>query len=148
MRAGDTALAEFVKITEKFFNADAFHDNGGLETLLNFAGVVRDDDMRLHEAVVDHINLGSVFFEESADLLGTDTDFLECLGLRSLGLVGWEHVLWAVNVLAEVEVVDLLSVATITVTADDQVVHLLAWWHDVESLEHTEELLGRDMLRV
>jgi len=140
--AGNAALAKLVKVLEEVSDSHTLHDDGSLESILNVRRIVRDVNVGLHEAVVDHINLSSVFFEESADLLGTDTDFLECLGLGSLGLVGWEHVLWAINVLAEVEVVNLLSVATVTVTTDDQVVHLLARWHDVESLEHTEELLG------
>lgn len=140
--AGNAALAKLVKVLEEVSDSHTLHDDGSLESILNVRRIVRDVNVGLHEAVVDHINLSSVFSEESADLLGTDTDFLECLGLGSLGLVGWEHVLWAINVLAEVEVVNLLSVATVTVTTDDQVVHLLARWHDVESLEHTEELLG------
>ena len=146
MRAGDTALAEFVKITEKFFNADAFHDNGGLETLLNFAGVVRDDDMRLHEAVVDHINVPSLLLEEGGDLLWAHTDLLKLLRLRALGLVGGEHVLRTVHILAEVEVVDLLGVTAVAVAAGNEIKHFLAGRHNIERLHDAEELLCSDVL--
>ena len=146
--AGDASLTQLVEILEKVPNADALHYNSGLESVLDVGRIVRDVDVGLHEAVVDNINLGSVIPEEGADLLGANTNLLESLWLGSLGLVGGEHVLRAINVLAEVKVVDLLCVATVAVTADNQVVHLLAWWHNVESLEDTKELLGCDVLRV
>ncbi len=146
--ASDAALAKLVKVLEEVTDSDALHDDGSFQSILNVIRVVGDVNVRLHEAVVDHIDLRSVVTEEGADLLGTDTNLLEVLWLGSLSHVGGEHVLGTVHILAEVEVVNLLGVATIAVTANNQVVHLFAGGHDVQSLEDAKELLGRDMLRV
>ena len=104
--------------------------------------------MSLGESVVDNIDVGSVLTEEGALLLGADTDQGDLLGLGSLGNVLREHILGSVDIPTEVEVVDLLGVSAIAVTASDQIEQLLTGWHDVEVLHHTEELLGSDVLRL
>jgi hypothetical protein len=45
-----------------------------------------------------------------------------------------------------VEVVDFLSVATITVTASNQIEQLITGRHNVEVFHDAEELLGSDVL--
>lgn len=48
-----------------------------------------------------------------------------------LGDVSGEHLLWAVDVLAEVVVVDVFVVALVAVLADHQVEQFVTRWHDV-----------------
>ena len=102
--------------------------------------------MGLSETVVDHIDCFSRIPEECADLLGSHTDLLVVGAARLLGLIGREHVLRSVHVLAEVEIVDLLRVAAVAVTANDEVEHGVAWWHDVQVFHDAEELLRSDVL--
>ena len=102
--------------------------------------------MSLGETVVDHINGFGSLTEEGADLLGANTSFEWLFGSSLLCLVSGEHVFWSINILAEVEVVDFLGVATVAVTASDQVKHGVAGRHDIQVLHDTEELLGSDVL--
>lgn len=146
MRAGHTALAKLVEITEKFLNTDTFHHNGGLKSILNIARVIRDDHMVLHEAVIDDIEVLSRLLEEGRYLLRAHSNLFELFGLRALGLVSWEHVLRTVHIFAEVEIVDLLGVTTVAVAAGDEIKHFLARRHNVKSFHDTEELLGSDVL--
>ena len=148
MRARYTTFAQLVEITEELFDSDALHDNDGLETVLNVRGVVRDVNVVLHEAVVDHVQALSGLLEEGRNLLGAHTDLFELLGLGALRLVLREHVFGTVNILAEVEIVDLLSVAAVAVATSDEVEQLLTWRHDVESLHDAKELLSSDVLRL
>ena len=48
---GHTTFTKFIKISEKFFDTDSFHDNGGLKTLLNIAGIIGSFDSLSLEAV-------------------------------------------------------------------------------------------------
>jgi len=102
--------------------------------------------VRLTEPVVDNIDVMCGFSEVGADLLGADANSAVGLSLGSLGHVLGEHILGPVNILAEVEVVDFLGVATVAVTASNQIEHLVAGRHDVEVFHDTEELLGSDVL--
>lgn len=104
--------------------------------------------MRLHETVIDHINCCGVIPEECANLLRANANLLIVGVGWFLGLVLREHVLWSVDILGEVVVVDFLGVATITVTASNEVKHLIAGRHDIQVLHHTQELLGSDVLRL
>ena len=56
-----------------------------------------------------------------------------------------EHILRAINILDEFEVVHLIVVATVAVFPDDKIVDLRVWWHQIESLEHSQELTLRDV---
>ena len=56
-----------------------------------------------------------------------------------------EHVLRAINILDEFEVVHLVVVATVAVFPDDKIVDLRVGWHQIESLEHSQELTLRDV---
>ena len=56
-----------------------------------------------------------------------------------------EHVLRAINILDEFEVVHLIVVATVAVFPDDKIVDLRVGWHQIESLEHSQELTLRDV---
>ena len=102
--------------------------------------------MRLHESVLSHVNSLSGLPEEGADLLGADTKLDSLVSLGALGHVHGEHVFRSINVLAEVVVVDLLGVSAVTVTANDQVKHIVAGRHDVKVFHHAQELLGSDVL--
>ena len=102
--------------------------------------------MRLSEPVVDNVDDFCVFSEKGADLLGADANFAVGLSLGSLSHVLGEHVLGPVNILAEVEVVDFLGVATVTVTASNQIEQLVTGRHYVEVFHDSEELLGSDVL--
>lgn len=104
--------------------------------------------MSLHETVVDHIDLVGLFAVEGADLLGSNTSLLVVRAGWLLGDIGGEHLFWPVYVFAEVEVVNFFSVATIAVTASDQVEHLVARGHDVQVLHHAQELLRGNVLRL
>ena len=57
----------------------------------------------------------------------------------------WEHVFRAINVFDEFEVVHLIIVATVTVFPDDKIVDLRVGWHQIESLEHSQELTLRNV---
>lgn len=102
--------------------------------------------MWLHKSVLCHINSLSRLLEEGADLFGADAELDSLVGLGTLGHVDGKHVFRSVNILAEVVVVDLLGVSAVTVTANDQVKHLVAGRHDVEVFHHAQELLGSDVL--
>ena len=102
--------------------------------------------MRLHETVVDNIDLIGSFTEEGALLLGANSSHERLSLLRALGVVSGEHVLGSVNILAEVVVVDLLGVATVAVTTGDQIEMVVARRHDVQVLHDSEELLSSDVL--
>ena len=104
--------------------------------------------MSLSETVVDHIDCISLLTEESADLLGANTNHKRFLIGCPLGLISWEHVLWPINILAEVEIVYFLSVATVTVTANDQVEHGVTGRHNIEVFHDAKELLSRYVLRL
>ena len=147
MHACDAALPQFVKIAEELLNTDSLHDNGGLESVLDICGVVRNVDMRLCETVVDHIDGVSCLPEERADLLGAHANLLVVGAGWAFGLVGREHVFRSIHVLAEVEIVDFLSVATVAVTANNQIEHSVAWRHDIQVFHYAEELLSCNVLR-
>ena len=147
MHACDAALPQFVKIAEELLNTDPLHHDGSLESILNILGVVRNVNMCLCETVIDHIYCFSGVPEERADLLGAHTDLLVVRAGWLFGLVLGEHVFRSIHVLAEVEIVDFLSVATVAVTANNQIEHSVAWRHDIQVFHYAEELLSCNVLR-
>ena len=104
--------------------------------------------MCLCETVIYHIDSFSGLTEERADLLGAHTNLLVVRASWAFGLVLGEHVFRSVHVLAEVEIVDFLSVAAVAVTANDQVEHGVAWRHDIQVFHYSQELLGSNVLRL
>jgi hypothetical protein len=67
------------------------------------------------------------------------------LSLRLFVHILREHILRAINILDEFEVVHLIVVATVAVFPDDKIVDLRVGWHQIESLEHSQELTLRNM---
>jgi hypothetical protein len=59
--------------------------------------------------------------------------------------VPWEDVLWTVEVIYELEIVDFSSGAAITVLPYDQVEYFLIGWHQSQLLKNSKELLRSDM---
>lgn len=100
----------------------------------------------MHETVCDNVHFFSGLLEESADLLGSDSEGVDGLRLGFLGNVAREHVLRTVNISAELVVVHFVGSATIAVLASDQIEDFLGRRHQSKVLEHTQELLGSDVL--
>ena len=146
--ARNAALPQLIKVSEEFLNTDTFHYDGGFKTIFDISGVIRDVDMCLSETVIDHINRVCGVSEECANLLWSHADLLVVGACWAFGLVGREHVLGSIDILAEMEVVDLLSVAAVAVTARDQVEQLGARRHDIQVFHDAQELLRRDVLRL
>ena len=119
MGACHATFSEPVKIAEEFLNTDALHNNSSLESVLNVGRIVGNINVSLSEAVVDNVKAICTFAEESAHLLGAHSNLHNLVSLRALSLVRREHVFWPVHIFAEIEIIDFLSVAAITVTADD-----------------------------
>lgn len=140
-----TTLSQPVKVAEEFLDSDALHDYSSLEPVFNVGWIITNINVSLSEAVVDNVEALGALAEERADLLGTHSNLHNLVRLRALSLILREHVLWPVHIFAEIEVVDLLGVATIAVTADNEVKHLLTGWHEVQALHYSEELLSRDV---
>lgn len=97
---------------------------------------------------MEHVDVLGWLLEERADLGWRDSEEVNWGGLGALGHVLWEHVLWAVHVLAELEVVDFLVVAAVVILSNHEVEHFITWWHQVEGLHDAEELLLGDVLRL
>ena len=77
--------------------------------------------------------------EEEGLVLGgrsMDTD----LG-RHFYAESWKHVFWAVNVLAELEVVDFFLVTFVEVLPRDQMEHLLISRHNPQFFQHPSKLV-------
>jgi len=145
--SSDTALSELVEVSEKLFNSDSLHDDGGADAVLNVGWVVGDINTLVHETVGNDIHILGRLPEESALLSGSDSEGVHGLRLGSLGSVAGEHVLWTIDILAEQEVVNLVGVASVAVLADHEVKHFLRGRHQSEVFEHTQELLGGDVKR-
>ena len=99
----------------------------------------------LLESVVDDIDFLCWLFEMRANLNGSNTKADGFLSLWLFVHILWEHILRAINVFDEFEVVHLIVVATIAVFPDDKIVDLRVGWHQIESLEHSQELTLRDV---
>lgn len=65
---------------------------------------------------------------------------------RVLGHIGWVNIIRLVNVVAEFPVVDFLSVSKVTVLASDQTEVSGAWWHQLQFVQNTQELVAAYML--
>ena len=119
MGACHTTLSQLVKVAEEFLDTDALHDNSSFEPVFNVGRIVGNINVSLSEAVVDNVKAFSTLAEERADLLGTHSNLHDLVSLRALSLISREHVFWPIHIFAEIEIVDFLGVAAITVTADD-----------------------------
>jgi hypothetical protein len=155
--SSDTSLAELVEISEEFLNTDAFHNNDGTDSVLNISGVAGDINLGLSETVVKNINIGSGLVEEGV-LLGAMVTMVVVrdgpvglgveVGTGSLGIVFREDVFSTVNVLAEVVVVDLLSVSKIAVFTCEESELGSGRGHEAEGLQNTHELVSGNVLRL
>ena len=130
------AFAQLVEIVEKFFDSHAFHHYCGADPLLNVAGVAGDVNARLQVAVSNHVNFGCGSAVEAAQLLGRDTLGVDRGRHWVLRDISREDVLRAIEVLAELEVVDFSLGAKVAVTADDQVKHSCARGHQAKAFEN------------
>ena len=99
----------------------------------------------LSESVVDDIDFLSWLFEMWANLNGSNAKADGFLSLRLFVHILREHILRAINILDEFEVVHLIVIATVAVFPDDKIVDLRVGWHQIESLEHSQELTLRDV---
>lgn len=145
MGTSDTAFAQLVEVAEELFNADAFHHHGRLQAFLDVSRVAQNVHFWVQKSVIDHVHRLCVLFKEGTDLFGSHANLFEPSCLRFLRLIGWEHILGTIHILAEQEVVDFLCVAAVTVIANDEVKHFVAGRHNVEGLQDSEELLRRDV---
>jgi len=136
----NASLSKLVEINEEFLNADAFHHDSCTDTVLGICWVTHDVDPGLGEAVMEHINGCCVFREEWADLLISGAKDRGTLLNGTLGDVGWEDVLWPVDIFAEVVVVDLLGGTLVAVLSNHQVEDLVGRRHDAQGLHHAQEL--------
>ena len=144
--AGNTTFAEFVKVVEELLDSDSLHDNDSSNTVFSICWVGGDVDSWLTETVVENINFFGWLFEEHALLGVRDAENGALLRQGVLSDVGGEHVLGTIDILAEVVIVNVLIVALVAVLADHQVEKFVTGRHDVESLHHTQELGGTDMV--
>jgi len=97
------------------------------------------------ETIADNIDFICSPREVSALLCWSNSEALYLLCFCSLCLVSWEHILRAVNICNEFEVIDLVVVAAITVVPDDQLEGLFVVWHQVEHFHHAQELCLGDV---
>ncbi len=81
-------------------------------------------------------------------MLLADSNLFDVARLASFGDILWEHVLWAIDITAEVEIVNLFGVAAIAVTANNQIENGIGRGHDVQIFHHSQELLSGDVLRL
>lgn len=139
------ALPQLIEVDEELLNTDPLHYYEGAQTVFNVVRVAGDLDSGLLVAVVDDIDVGSGALEEGRQLVVVDALRELGRGGRVLGHVAGEDVLRSIEVLAELKVVDLSSSAAVTVLSDDQVKHLLVGRHQAQTLEHSEELVRRDV---
>ncbi len=77
-----------------------------------------------------------------------DTNLFDVADFASFGNVCREHVLRAINIAAEIEIVDLFLVAAIAVTANNQIENGVRRRHDVQIFHYSQELLSCDVLRL
>ena len=146
LRSSDATFAQFVKVMEELLNSNPLHHNESPDSVFNISWVAGNIDARLTEAIVKHIDVCSWLFEEHALLVMSDTQNGSLLSNWVFGNVGREHVFWTVDVFAEEVVVNVLVVAFVTILADHQFEHIIAWWHDSERLHNTQELGRADMV--
>ena len=59
----------------------------------------------------------------------------------NLWYIAWEDVFWAIEIVAELEVVNFGGSAQIAVLADDEIENVLGWGHQSEAFKYAEELL-------
>ena len=57
----------------------------------------------------------------------------------------WEHVLWLVNISAELEIVDFSNITFVKILSKEELVKVLCWWDNFKLLEDTSELLGSNV---
>lgn len=59
-----------------------------------------------------------------------------------------EHVLWSINVSAELEIVDLSNVALVEVFSQENLEQVLRWWNKSKLFQNSSELFSSDMATV
>lgn len=100
----------------------------------------------LKESVLEHVNVTSGSSEEvAAGLVCSSCSRGDAL---HASILGGEHILWAVNIGAESEIVHFSLVALIEVLSNDEIIDLLLRGVEGEVLEHSLELLCGDMARL
>jgi hypothetical protein len=124
LSGSDSALSQFIKITEEFLNTNSLHYNECLKTLLYVRRVVCNVDGWLQIAVLKHIDVLSGTSEEVASSkIGCIWSFR--FKRLSLSLKLWEHVLWSVYIGTEREIVDLTGISLIKILSDNEIENLL-----------------------
>ena len=146
LRSGDSSLSELVEVAEELLNTNSVLNNLGTKSVLNIAWIVEDLDSWLTESIIDDIEVVGLSLEEGAHLSGSYSEHVNGWCLWLLSLVSWEHILWSVDILAEFEIVNFLVVAAVAVLSNDEVEDFVTLWHQVELLEHAEELLLSNVL--
>ena len=145
MSTSDSAFSQFIKVLEELLNSDSFHDYSGPDPILNVFWIVRDIHALLLESIVDNINFICWLFEVAAYLRWSYSEANCLLFLTPFCHVCREHVFWTINILDKFEVIDLIVVSAVTILSNDQIEDIRVWWHQVECLEHTQELSLGDM---
>lgn len=131
---------------EEFFNSDAPHHNDGADAVFDLAGVAGDVDLGLEETVVDDIKRACIVFEERALLSPVHSMIINPVGLRILCQVRRVDILGSIDVIAELPVINLLSVSKIAVFARDKAEIYWRRGHQTKGLQHSDELMARDVL--
>ena len=145
LSTSNSAFSQFIEVMEELLNSDSFHDNGSPDSVLNVFWIIGNINALLLESIVDHIKLICGLFEVCAHLCWCDSETDCFLCFTSLCHVGREHVFWTIHVLDEKEVIDLIVVSAVTILSNDQIEDLRIRRHQVECLQHTQELSLGDM---
>jgi hypothetical protein len=129
---------------EEFFNTDAFHYDASTNTVLNIIRIIAELNTLRLPSVSNNVEFSSVFLEEGALLSGAITRVICLLNgiFSTLSNVSGEDVLGVVEIAAELVVVDLSSAALVAVTANKQIIMVLAGRHQTKRFENAQELLG------
>lgn len=138
------SLSELVEISEEFFDSYSLHHDAGSDSVLDVAGVVCDVDGLGSEAALENVDaVGGASVEgrlwANAFLLnGSWRKWTFCN-------VFWEHVFWLVNIVAEIDVVDLLEVALVVVLSGDELGELRVSREEIELFQDSQELVLGDV---
>jgi len=142
---GHMALTQLVEVEEELLDTHTLHGHDVAETVLNISWIVADLNSVLEPSVVDHVQVSGLAGKEWRSLISSHAWNVVSVGWGVLGHVAWENVLWAVQVKAELPVVDFSGGASVAVLSNDQVKDGLVGWHEAELLEHAEELVLGDV---
>ena len=129
LSTSNSAFSQFIKVLEELLNSYSFHHNSCPNSVFNVFRIIRDIHALLLESIVDHIELICRLFEVGTHLSWGDSKTDCFLSFSPFCHVGWEHVLWFIHILDEMEVIDLIVVPAVTVLPNDQIVDLRIWRH-------------------